>query len=123
MFRSLDRTNPASETNQNPKIAIFGDASKTGMGVAAYAVAKINDNQLRPQLIYSKSSLMPKNLRDKAKLEDALTIARAELIALTMAVTMGNYIQNALPDVTSANTVYFTDLGRTQSRKSSGHKR
>ena len=58
---------------------------------------------MRSQLIYSKS------LRDKAKLEDALTIARAELIALTMAVSMGNYIQNALFAVTSANTVYFTD--------------
>uniref|UniRef100_A0A0K2VCM4 Uncharacterized protein n=1 Tax=Lepeophtheirus salmonis TaxID=72036 RepID=A0A0K2VCM4_LEPSM len=39
-----------------------------------------------------------------------LTIARAELVALTMAVTMENYIQNALkPMVYPHNTVIFTD--------------
>ena len=91
-------------------IAVFGDASKTGMGVVAYAVARTNKNTLEAQLLYSKSTLMPKALRDKAKLEDLLTIARAELIALNMAVTMGNYIQNALkPEVNSRNTVYLTD--------------
>ena len=63
-------------------VAIFGDASKTGIGVVAYAITKADNGVVNSRIIYSKSSLMPKNLREKAKLEDALTIARAELIAM-----------------------------------------
>ena len=58
-------------------VAIFGDASKTGIGVVAYAVSKMTSGEPRSQIIYSKSTLLPKNLREKANAEDALTIARA----------------------------------------------
>ena len=91
-------------------IAIFGDASKMGMGVAAYAVCKQSDSKLTSQLIFSKSSLMPKNLRKGAEAEDALTIARAELIALLMATKLGQYLHKAYKDLAMpTNTVYFTD--------------
>ena len=73
-------------------VAIFGDASKTGIGVVAYAITKADNGVVNSRIIYSKSSLMPKNLREKAKLEDALTIARAELIAMVCCVTMMDYL-------------------------------
>ena len=91
-------------------IAIFGDASKTGIGCVAYAIKKQPDGSRKAHIIYSKSSLMPKNLRGKAELEDALTIARAELIALLCCVQMSEYIRNALkPAVTSEMVHIFTD--------------
>ena len=91
-------------------IAIFGDASKTGIGCVAYAIKRDKDGSRRAHIIYSKSSLMPKNLRGKAELEDALTIARAELIALLCCVQMSEYIRNALkPAVTSDMVHIFTD--------------
>ena len=91
-------------------VAIFGDASKTGIGVVAYAVSKETSGKLHSQIIYSKSTLMPKNLREKANAEDALTIARAELIAMLSCVTMSDYLQKALgPALTSENIHIFTD--------------
>ena len=91
-------------------VAIFGDASKTGIGVVAYAVSKMTSGELHSQIIYSKSTLMPKNLREKAYSEDALTIARAELIAMLSCVTMSDYLQNSLgPVLTSKNVHIFTD--------------
>jgi hypothetical protein len=91
-------------------IAVFGDASKTGMGVVAYAVCTQQDGTRQSQLIFSKSSLMPKNLRPGAEAEDALTIARAELVALLMGLNLGLYLQSAYTNlVTPLNTVYFTD--------------
>ena len=91
-------------------IAIFGDASKTGIGCVAYAIKRQPDGTRRAHIIYSKSTLMPKNLRGKAELEDALTIARAELIALLLCVQMSEYIRNALkPTVTSEMVHIFTD--------------
>ena len=57
------------------RVAIFGDASQTGIGVVAYLIK--NDNGVRrSHIFYSESTLMPKNLRSKAAVEDALTIAR-----------------------------------------------
>ena len=91
-------------------VAIFGDASKTGIGVVAYAVTKDHSGIVHSQIIYSKSTLMPKSLREKAKVEDALTIARAELIAMLSCVTMSHYLQDALaPALTSKNVHIFTD--------------
>ena len=91
-------------------LAIFGDASKTGIGVVAYAVSKLKSGKLYSQIIYSKSTLMPKNLREKAMAEDALTIARAELIALLSCVTMSDYLLNALsPSLERKNIHIFTD--------------
>ena len=91
-------------------VAIFGDASKTGIGVVAYAVSKDSKGDRTARIIYSKSTLMPKNLREKAKLEDALTIARAELIAMLSCVNMSLYLQNALkPELTSDKIHIFTD--------------
>ena len=91
-------------------VAIFGDASKTGIGVVAYAVTKDTLGNVHSTIIYSKSTLMPKNLREKAIAEDALTIARAELIAMLSCVTMSHYLQNALePALTSKNVHIFTD--------------
>ena len=53
---------------------------------------------------------MPKNLRSKAAVEDALTISRAELIALVMCINMSIYIRNALkPNVPSNKVHIFTD--------------
>ena len=53
---------------------------------------------------------MPKNLREKAKLEDALTIARAELIAMVCCVTMMDYLREAYnPHLTSDKVFIFTD--------------
>ena len=53
---------------------------------------------------------MPKNLRSKAAVKDALTIARAELIALVMCINMSIYIRNALkPNVPSSKVHIFTD--------------
>ena len=53
---------------------------------------------------------MPKNLREKAKLEDALTIARAELIAMVSCVTMMDYLREAYnPLLTSDKVFIFTD--------------
>ena len=72
-------------------IAIFGDASLTGIGVVAYAV-KMFKGERSSHIIYSKSSLMPKNLRQKAIAKYDLTIARAELIALVLCVTMSGYL-------------------------------
>ena len=91
-------------------VAIFGDASKTGIGVVAYAVTEAADGVVHSRIIYSKSSLMPKNLREKAKLEDALTIARAELIAMVCCVTMMDYLREAYnPHLTSDKVFIFTD--------------
>ena len=91
-------------------IAIFGDASKTGIGCVAYAIKKQSDGTRKSHIIYSKSSLMPKNLRGKAEAEDMLTIARAELIALLCCVHMSEYIRNALkPSVTTDMVHIFTD--------------
>ena len=91
-------------------VAIFGDASKTGIGVVAYAVTKADTGATLSRIIYSKSSLMPKNLREKAKLEDTLTIARAELIAMVCCVTMMDYLREAYnPLLTSDKVVIFTD--------------
>jgi hypothetical protein len=70
-------------------LAVFGDASKLGMGVAAYTVCKDEKGRLVSNLAFSKSSLMPKLLRGKALEGDALTIARAELVAFKMALTVG----------------------------------
>ena len=43
------------------RVAIFGDASQTGIGVVAYLIK--NDNGVRhSHIFYSKSTLMPKNL-------------------------------------------------------------
>ena len=91
------------------KIAIFGDASLTGIGVVAYLIK--NDNgQRRSHIFYSKSTLMPKTLRPKALAKDALTIARAELIALVLCVKMSEYIRNTLkPAVTTKQVHIFTD--------------
>lgn len=105
-------------------LAVFGDASKTGMGVAAYIVAQASNGMLNSQLVFSKSSLMPKNLREGAAAEDALTIARAELVALLMAVNVGHYLQNAYKDiVSSSNTFYFTDslLNLQRIQRGKGH--
>lgn len=105
-------------------LAIFGDASKMGMGVAAYAVSKSADGHLVSQLVFSKSSLMPKNLREKAQVEDACTIARAELIALVMAVNVGKYLTNAFqPYVCNKDIVYFTDslLNLQRVQRGKGH--
>ena len=53
---------------------------------------------------------MPKNLRSKAAVEDALTIARSELITLVMCINMSIYIRNALkPNVPSEKVHIFTD--------------
>ena len=91
-------------------IAIFGDASKTGIGCVAYAIKRKPDGSKRAHIIYSKSTLMPKNLRGKAELEDALTIARAELIALLLCVQMSEYIRDALKPAVTSNMVHiFTD--------------
>ena len=55
---------------------------------------------------------MPKNLRSKAAVEDALTIARAELIALVMCINMSIYIRNALvrSGKTLMNEVYVKEV-------------
>ena len=91
-------------------VAIFGDASKTGIGVVAYAITKASTGVINSRIIYSKSSLMPKNLREKAKLEDALTIARAELIAMVCCVTMMDYLREAYnPHLSCDKVVIFTD--------------
>ena len=94
-------------------VAIFGDASKTGIGVVAYAVAKAANGVIHSRIIYSKSSLMPKNLREKAKLEDTLTIARAELIAMVSCVTMMDYLREAYnPHLTSDCLLYTSPSPR-----------
>ena len=91
-------------------VAIFGDASKTGIGVVAYAVSKLETGKLHSQIIYSKSTLMPKNLREKAMAEDALTIARAELIAMLSCVTMSDYLLKALDPILTRDKIHiFTD--------------
>ena len=92
------------------KIAIFGDASKTGIGAVAYAIKRSADGNLHSQIIYSKSSLMPKILRQKAIAEDALTIARAELLGLVTCINMSEYIRNTLKSEAASNQVHiFTD--------------
>ena len=86
------------------------DRSKTGIGVVAYAITKASTGVINSRIIYSKSSLMPKNLREKAKLEDALTIARAELIAMVCCVTMMDYLREAYnPHLSCDKVVIFTD--------------
>ena len=91
-------------------VAIFGDASKTGIGVVAYAVSNDTKGKVHSQIIFSKSTLMPKNLREKAMAEAALTIARAELIAMLNCVTMSQYLQKALAPLLSSEKVHiFTD--------------
>ncbi|XP_059094432.1 uncharacterized protein LOC131889364 [Tigriopus californicus] len=105
-------------------LTIFSDASTAGMGVAAYLICGKATESLNSQLIFSKSSLMPKNLRSGAEAKDALTIARAELIGLLMAVNLGHYLQNAFNrEINQKQIVYFTDsllnLQRTQRGK--GH--
>ena len=105
------------------KIAIFGDASFKGIGVVAYMVKMQPDGSRKSQIMYSKSTLMPKDLRKK-DFKDVLTIARAELIALTCCVTMSTYIQNALQNtVTSENIHIFTDslLNLQRIQRGKGH--
>jgi hypothetical protein len=46
-------------------VAIFGDASKKGIGAVAYLVKRQDDGSLKSQIFYSKSSLMPKDLRKR----------------------------------------------------------
>lgn len=91
-------------------IAIFSDASSVGMGVAAYLISNIGYQKLNSQLVFAKSCLMPKNLRKGAEAKDALTIARAELIGLVMAVNMGCYLKNAYKNCVEPDQfMYFTD--------------
>ena len=69
------------------RVAIFGDASQTGIDVVAYLIK--NDNGVRRyHIFYDKSALMPKNMRSKAAVKDVLTIVRTELIALTICINM-----------------------------------
>ena len=78
-------------------IATFCDASKKGIAACVYIVALTEEgSQIYPTLRYSKSALMPKNLRPGALLEDAMTIARAELAAMKIAVTVGQYVAKAV---------------------------
>ena len=91
-------------------VVIFGDGTKTDIGVVAYGVTEASDGVVHSQIIYSKSSLMPKNLGEKAKLEDALTIARAELIIMVCCVTMMDHLREAYnPHLTSNKVFIFTD--------------
>ena len=107
-LKSLRFTRYVSGTLEG--IAIFGDASKTGIGCVAYAIRGLPDGTRRAHIIYSKSTLMPKNLRGKAELEDALTIARAELIALLCCMEMSEYLRHALkPRITTDMVHVFTD--------------
>ena len=105
-------------------LAIFGDASKKGMGVAAYAVAKTRDGELISQIVYSKSSIMPKNLRNGAAVGDALTIARAELVAMLMAVRVGKYVAEVY-EVKSERIIMFSDslLNLQRYQRGLGHCR
>ena len=53
---------------------------------------------------------MLKNLNSKAAVEDALTIACAQLITLVMRINMSIYIRNALkPNVPTSKVHIFTD--------------
>ena len=49
----------------------------TGIGAVAYTVTNDHTDIVHSQIIYSKITLMPKSLREMAKVEDAKTIARA----------------------------------------------
>ena len=53
---------------------------------------------------------MPKTLRSKAAVEDALTIASAELIALVMCINMSIYIRNALKPNVPSSKVHILSL-------------
>lgn len=67
---------------------------------------------------------MPKNLRNGANAENALTIARAELIALLMAVNVGPCLQNAYRNqIKSKHVFYFTDslLNLQRIQRGKGH--
>jgi hypothetical protein len=63
-----------------------------GMGVVAYTICQGENGKKISNLACAKSSLMPKLLRGKAIEGDALTIARAELVAMKMAVNLGLYV-------------------------------
>jgi hypothetical protein len=105
------------------KVAIFGDASKKGIGAVAYVVKRQPDGTRKSQIVYSKSTLMPKDLRKK-DFQDALTIARAELIAITCCINMSTYIQNALrPNVVTGDVHIFTDslLNLQRIQRGKGH--
>ena len=92
------------------KVAIFGDASVKGIGAVAYLIKVQPDGSRKTQLFYSKSALMPKDLRKKDFTKDLLTIARAELIALVCCVNMSTYIQEALGAQISPEKIHiFTD--------------
>ncbi|XP_059096798.1 uncharacterized protein LOC131891288 [Tigriopus californicus] len=88
----------------------ISDANTVGMGVAAYLISEVGNGVLDSQLDFAKSSLMPKNLRKGAEAKDALTIARAELIGIVMAVNVGRYLQNAYKSlINNEQLEYFTD--------------
>jgi hypothetical protein len=89
-------------------LAVFGDASKMGMGVAAYTLCKSKNGFIVTRLIMSKTTLMPKMLRSGSLQGDAFTIARAEACAMLMATSLGQYISEVL-HLDSKQIVYFTD--------------
>ena len=95
-------------------LCVFGDASKSGMGVAAYVICKGDDSQLHSQLVFSKSSLMPQNLRAGAEVEDALAIARAELVALLMGVNVQGGAELASHPIFAENPQALTFNGKTR---------
>uniref|UniRef100_A0A0K2UFV5 Uncharacterized protein n=1 Tax=Lepeophtheirus salmonis TaxID=72036 RepID=A0A0K2UFV5_LEPSM len=66
------------------------------MRVTAYIVSKTGHNKLTSQLGFSKTSIMLKNLRKGAHIEDALTIARVELVALLMTIRVGLFSKKFL---------------------------
>jgi hypothetical protein len=113
MIQGMDRTDSVTQAVLFPSMdrrsdPIFSDVSAMGMGVASYFVAQVG-NQSKSQLVFSKSSLMPKNPRKGAEVNDSLTIARVELIGLLMGVNMGKYLLNAIKCHQNSQTVYFTD--------------
>jgi hypothetical protein len=71
-------------------VAIFGDASKQGIGVVAYLIKRQAGSFRRTQLFFSKKHSDAERPQEK-DLADLLIIAREELIAITLCVSMSAY--------------------------------
>uniref|UniRef100_A0A183BU69 DUF1758 domain-containing protein n=1 Tax=Globodera pallida TaxID=36090 RepID=A0A183BU69_GLOPA len=81
------------DTNQhkNCQIHVFTDASESCYATAVYARRK-SPNSITIQLLFAKSRLAPKNLKEKGR----LTIPKMELLGILIGTRAGNYVKREL---------------------------
>jgi len=99
-------------------IAAFGDASKDCYGTAVYAVTKdAKTNEVHSTLVFAKSRMAPKELRNSKP----LTIVRLELLAAVITARAAVYTAQALGVEEQGDVHCFSDSMITLLRIQAGH--